>query len=535
MQKGQGATTGGYWKLENPEGLPRCLFRGSNGASRTGYAKVAINDGQWHVIRCNRTSTYVEMYIDGVRQSRLTGPTGTIANPWELTIGGKGQCDGVNVTCDYFVGDIDYVRIEKGNSTTPNAPPVAVADVTCAGLICGVSGASSTDSDGAIQRYFWDFGDGTTFDGVSMPTTTHTYAGSGTYSIALTVTDDRGASTSTTQQVSVAPLPEKISFVGQSTSNANASTHSLTVPAEVQPGDTLLLFASQNTQATLTGPSGVTGWTMMDRVAQGYGTTTAWTKVAQAGDAGTQLQVAFSSTTKANLVLAAYAGTDPDGPVSAFSGTGDPASSAVRITPSVPVAVAQSWAVSYWMHGDSVSTALTPPGDVAVRSNSSQTGGGRVTGLLADTDASLPLAPYGGKAATGAAASTTNTTWTVVLSPDDGEEPPRPTSRRPRRSWWSVTTWHAPSTPRRLPTWKGHWSPTPGSSVTAIPGRHLTRPRRTPTLREAPTSAASWSPTPAARPRARPGTWSSPLLLRSRATLTSWPVPVPMPMLPPTS
>ena len=29
-----------------------------------------------------------------------------------MTIAGKGNCDQVEITCDYFSGDIDYVRIE---------------------------------------------------------------------------------------------------------------------------------------------------------------------------------------------------------------------------------------------------------------------------------------------------------------------------------------------------------------------------------------------------------------------------------------
>ena len=52
-----------------------------------------------------------------------------------------------------------------------------------------------------------------------------------------------------------------------------------------------------------------------------------------------------------------------------------------------------------------------------VRSNSSQTGGGRVTGLLADSGSTVPAGSYGGLTATGAAASTTTTTWTLILRP----------------------------------------------------------------------------------------------------------------------
>ncbi|MFT4220214.1 MAG: PKD domain-containing protein [Microbacterium sp.] len=423
LQKGQGATAGGYWKVENPEGLPRCLFRGGDGASRTGYSTTPINDGQWHTIRCNRTSAFVEMWVDGVRQSRLNGQTGNISNSSEMSIGGKGSCDGQSVTCDYFVGDIDYVRVEKGAGGAPNSPPVAVADVDCFGLVCTMTGAASTDSDGAIQRYHWDFGDGTAYDGFSTPTATHTFATAGTHNIALSVTDDRGATGSTTREVHVAPVSEKISYVGQATSNGNATSHQVTVPSAVQAGDALLLFVSQNSQASRTGPSGVTGWTQADSIAQGYGRTTVWSKVAQPADAGRPVQMTFSSISKANMVLVAYRGTHATNPVSSFAAATDSASSAVRVTPLTTAATAQSWAVSYWMHGDASSSALTAPDGVTVRSNSSQTGGGRVTGLLADSSASVPTGDYGGLSATAASASTTNTAWTLILRPSESGSP----------------------------------------------------------------------------------------------------------------
>ncbi|MFI2650276.1 PKD domain-containing protein [Micromonospora fulviviridis] len=415
LQKGQGATVGGYWKFEAPGGKPKCLFRGGDGASRTGYTDVSIADGQWHTVTCNRTSTYVEMYVDGVRTSRLTGPTGTIANNWQLSIGGKSQCDGVKVTCDYFAGDIDYVKILKGSGGAANQPPVAQLVPTCSGLVCTFSGAGSTDADGAIQDHRWDFGDGSTDDTVSVPTTSHTYAAAGTYPVTLTVTDDRGATGTATVDVTVAPVPERISFVGQATANANWTSHTVTVPSTVQPGDTLLLLLSQNTHTGTGEPTGVTGWTRLDRLDGGFATTTAWWKVAAAGDAGSAVRVALDAQSKGNLIVAAYRGVAPSAP--AFARATDPASTATRITPYAPVTAGQSWAVSYWMHGDAASTALTPPAGVEVRSNSSQTGGGRVTALLADSGSSVPAGTYGGLAAVGAAASTTTTTWTLVLPP----------------------------------------------------------------------------------------------------------------------
>jgi len=425
LQKGQGTAVGGYWKFEAPNGQPRCLFRGGNGASRTGYYNTPLSDDQWHTVRCVRTADYVEMYVDGVRTSRLNGPTGNIANNAQLSMGGKSQCDGVETTCDYFVGDIDYVRIEKGSGGAANVAPVASPQLSCAGLVCTASGAGSTDSDGAIQRYQWDFGDGTVVDGVSIPTASHAYSQAGQYAVKLTVTDDRGATSSSTQTVDVAPVAEKISFVGQRTSNANAASHSAVMPVGLRAGDRLLMFFSQNNQVTTTGPTGVTGWTQLDsRSAGGFGRTTVWSKTATAADVGTTVRIPLSGPAKGNLVVAAYRGTDGTTPT--LVGKTDSTSSASRTTPTATVARDQSWGVSYWMHGDGASNSLTAPNGVAVRSNSSQTGGGRVTALLADSNASVPTGGYGGLQATGATASTTSTSYTVILAPERGDEPPPP-------------------------------------------------------------------------------------------------------------
>jgi hypothetical protein len=40
-------------------------------------------------------------------------PTGTIANTKLLSIAGKLDCDQITTTCDYFAGDIDYVKIQR--------------------------------------------------------------------------------------------------------------------------------------------------------------------------------------------------------------------------------------------------------------------------------------------------------------------------------------------------------------------------------------------------------------------------------------
>ncbi|WP_162599794.1 LamG domain-containing protein [Nocardioides solisilvae] len=118
LQKGQGDTPGGYWKLENPERAPRCMFRGGDGSTRTGYL-AGFEEGArlapgWHVLTCVRTPGWVQMWVDGVAQPRAWGPTGTIRNDRPLSVGGKSACDAVRITCDYFSGEIDWIELRKG-------------------------------------------------------------------------------------------------------------------------------------------------------------------------------------------------------------------------------------------------------------------------------------------------------------------------------------------------------------------------------------------------------------------------------------
>jgi Laminin G domain len=112
VQKGQATVPGGSWKLQIPNGHVQCWFRGSAGSVLV-TAPQKINDGRWHIIRCERTGEGVSLAIDGDNAAEKYGPTGRIANNWPLSIGGKTQCDQRSVGCDYFAGDLDYVAIER--------------------------------------------------------------------------------------------------------------------------------------------------------------------------------------------------------------------------------------------------------------------------------------------------------------------------------------------------------------------------------------------------------------------------------------
>ena len=118
-QKGQAQSQGGQWKIQAPQGIPSCLFDGSAGQVATG-AKTPLNDEQWHNVTCALTSTGVTMYVDGELRNRKNGSTGTIDNGIPMTVGGKINCNQVTITCDYFSGQIDYIKITKAANLAPD-------------------------------------------------------------------------------------------------------------------------------------------------------------------------------------------------------------------------------------------------------------------------------------------------------------------------------------------------------------------------------------------------------------------------------
>jgi subtilisin family serine protease len=89
-----------------------------------------------------------------------------------------------------------------GGTTPPtgNSFPVAAFTYSCNLLSCAFDASTSSDSDGTIVSYTWDFGDESTTTGV---VSNHVYAANGTYTVALTVVDDESASSTSSSTVTV--------------------------------------------------------------------------------------------------------------------------------------------------------------------------------------------------------------------------------------------------------------------------------------------------------------------------------------------
>lgn len=82
----------------------------------------------------------------------------------------------------------------------PNQVPTAAFNASYRRRLVGDFTDASTDPDGSIVAWSWDFGDGQTS---SMQSPSHSYLARGTYTIRLTVTDDDGVTNSTTRTLQV--------------------------------------------------------------------------------------------------------------------------------------------------------------------------------------------------------------------------------------------------------------------------------------------------------------------------------------------
>ena len=206
--------------------------------------------------------------------------------------------------------------------------------------------------------------------------------------------------------VGLGPAPQAsavdpvLSFVSASNSTANATTHAVRIPVAVDPGDTLLLFITTATAATLTAPA---GWTLLESK---DGTSTrgrAWTRRAtEADDAGdetgsTPVNVTVSSNgvyVKSAMSLAAYRSSQPGSSVVTASASAVRNTSATSHTaPDVAVAQPGSWLVNSWSEKSSTASTWTKPANSTQRNTFSSIGGGKVSSVLADSNGAVAVSP----------------------------------------------------------------------------------------------------------------------------------------------
>jgi Malectin domain/PKD domain len=301
-----------------------------------------------------------------------------------------------------------------GKASFPDKPPVASATASCTNLSCSFNGSSSSDPDGSVASYSWNFGDGSVATG-EFPT--HGYASAGTFNYTLTVTDDRGVTSSNTFQGSVtttkpttAPISYRVAAHSYAASATAAAGASLTTPAAVVTGDTELLYVSTAVAGAAGAPA---GWTQVAQQNSAPLQVTVYKHTVATGDAGSKISVPISATTAIAVQLADYAAV-----ASITAGGSADSATATHTAPAATVTTAGSWVVSYWSDKSSTTTAWNLPSAVTSRDAVIGTGGGRVTDAIADTGAPAATGTYPAQTATvTGGASGKGANLTLVLTP----------------------------------------------------------------------------------------------------------------------
>jgi PKD repeat protein len=219
----------------------RCVVTNSVGSETSSSATLTVADGTPPVISqvqasgITQTAATITWTTDEPSDSqvfyRISGTSSYDQTPVDPTlvtshtVALSGLVAGT--TYEYRVQSADALgntanSSPDGTFTTvdpPNQPPVAsfTASPTAGEVPLTVEfdASASNDPDGTIASREWDFGDGASGSGVMI---SHQYTAVGSYTATLTVTDDDGALTSTTESITVTEPAIPPSIVSQPTS-----------------------------------------------------------------------------------------------------------------------------------------------------------------------------------------------------------------------------------------------------------------------------------------------------------------------------
>lgn len=312
------------------------------------------------------------------------------------------------------VTDSDGVTNSLTKSVTVTLPanqaPTAVIGQQCNGAQCTFDASGSTDLDGSIANYAWDFGDGQTANGSSA---SHTYSGSGTFTVTLTVTDNRAGTGSTTSAVTVAPAASTISYVGASGSNTGgAMKKTVALPGGAQAGDLAVLYFSRPDTADFGGPTGVTGWEQLGHQANGSIQSTVWTKRLSAADLGGSVVFQAPSVRLGTAQVVVYRGVGA-GSISIASAVGQ--NTAENRVPAVSVR-AGDVVVRYVANRATATVDYSVPAGLVERGRIADTGSVQFDSVVAeDAEAALADGSAREMTITGSVPGVRSVWWSLAL------------------------------------------------------------------------------------------------------------------------
>ncbi|WP_444997385.1 PKD domain-containing protein [Aliikangiella sp. IMCC44359] len=159
----------------------------------TGDLSLYAQNGQWPNTGSNSTSPRSITAGTNTECVILTNPT----QYWTM-IGITGNRDKASVVVDFGATSCRTV-----SSDSSNIAPVARTDGPYSGQVgagIAMSSNDSSDVDGYVASWLWNFGDSTSSTSANP---NHTYNSAGTYTVSLTVTDDDGAKHTTTTSATI--------------------------------------------------------------------------------------------------------------------------------------------------------------------------------------------------------------------------------------------------------------------------------------------------------------------------------------------
>ena len=231
-------------------------------------------------------------------------------------------------------------------SGSNNVPPVANFSSTT-NLLNVVFTSSSTDSDGSIASYSWNFGD-TTTSNVQNPSKTYTAAG--TYNVALTVTDDRGATNTMTKAVTVtaanqAPVANFTSSISGLTVNFSDSSTDAdgTIASRSWNFGDSTSSTAQNPSKTYTAAG---TYSVALTVTDNSGATNTTTKSVTVSAANLPPVANFTSTVSGLTATFTDSSTDPNGTVASRSWNFGDSTTSTAQNPTKTYSVGGTYAVT---------------------------------------------------------------------------------------------------------------------------------------------------------------------------------------------
>jgi PKD repeat protein len=312
------------------------VFGTYTGQLNTITSPLAYNDNKWHQVTATQSSAGMMLYVDGVLvgtnpQTSAQAYTGYWRAGDDVTWGSAnnnfaGTLQDFAVYQSALTPSIVSAQYALGAPAPANVPPTAAFASTVTGQSVAFDASTSTDTDGSVASYAWDFGDGSTQVASASATASHVYATPGNYTVTLTVVDNVGANATVSHQVTAVHVNQPPTAIF--TSAANNLDATFDAGASSDPDGTIASFQwnfGDGTSGTGTSPAHTYAaggtYNVVLTVTDNDGTQTQVTHAITVAPANVAPTASFTTTnTPGSLVVSVNAGasSDPDGTIASY-------------------------------------------------------------------------------------------------------------------------------------------------------------------------------------------------------------------------